>query len=78
MALGPVTTPPGWLEALSDEDRAFLELLAGLHRQIEAMKLAYPAGVHATALDALQRAVIELATAATPQQPLAPKSPISG
>lgn len=65
MALGPVTTPPGWVEALSDEDRAFLELLAGLHRQIEAMKLAYPAGVHATGLAALQLVVIELAAAVT-------------
>lgn len=69
MALGPVTTPPGWVEALSDEDRAFLELLAGLHRQIEAMKLAYPSGVHATALAALQRAVIEMVAAVTSEKP---------
>jgi len=69
MAIGPVTTPPEWVEALSDEDRAFLELLAGLHRQIEAMKLAYPSGIHATALAALQLVVIELAAAVTGDVP---------
>lgn len=69
MALGPVTTPPRWVESLSDEDRAFLELLAGLHRQIEAMKLVYPAGVHATGLASLQQAVIELVAAVTGDVP---------
>lgn len=50
-------TPPA--AELSDEDAAFLALLAGLHRQIGTMRLVFPAGRHGLALIAMQQVLAE-------------------
>ncbi|WP_431490965.1 hypothetical protein [Paraburkholderia fungorum] len=40
---------------LSEEDRSFYELARDFHARAEALKLAYPAGRHALALEVMQR-----------------------
>lgn len=54
-------TPPA--AELSDENAAFLALLAGLHRKIGIMRLAFPAGRHELALIAMQQVLADLGAA---------------
>jgi hypothetical protein len=52
------------LDQLTDEDRAFLELVAGEHRRLETMKLLFSAPRHRAALIAMQRVVATITAAA--------------
>ncbi len=45
---------------LSEEDRSFYELASDLHSRVEVLKLAYPAGRHAVALEVVQRTLTDL------------------
>ena len=42
------------LENLDQEERAFIELMEGVHRQLETLKVAFPSGRFRTALDSAQ------------------------
>ena len=42
------------LENLDQEERAFVELMEGVHRQLEGLKILYPTGRFRTALESAQ------------------------
>lgn len=42
------------LENLDQEERAFVELIEGLHQRIETLKVLYPGGRFRTALESMQ------------------------
>lgn len=42
------------LENLDQEERAFVACVEGLHRNIETLKIVFPAGRFRTALDSMQ------------------------
>jgi hypothetical protein len=52
------------LEQLDLEERAFVEYVEGLHRQIETLKLVFPPGRLRLALGAMQEANTTLVAAA--------------
>ena len=52
------------LDSLETEERAFLELVAGLHRQLETLKLVFPPGRMRTAIGAMQAMNAALVAAA--------------
>jgi len=42
------------LENLDQDERAFVELMEGVHRQLETLKMIYPPGRFRTALESAQ------------------------
>jgi hypothetical protein len=52
------------LEALTTEERAFVESVEGLHQRIETLKILFPEGRLRAALDAMQEVNARLVAAA--------------
>lgn len=52
------------VEALAEDERAFVESIAAIHRSIEALKIVFPGGRYRTALEAMQFANAALVAAA--------------
>lgn len=52
------------LENLDQEERAFVELMEGVHRQLEGLKTIFPAGRFQTALESAQEIHAVLVAAA--------------
>ena len=52
------------VEDLNQEDRAFVESIAAIHRRMDALKIAFPEGRKRMAIDAMQAAGAALVAAA--------------